>query len=283
MARIILNTVALDPLRWATPKRSFYDLVDLVALIAAIGFKGLEIWQYHLAGLTPDGIDKLKTALDQAGLATVVVGLYPVLAGPSAAESVEESRGLMHVAQELGARSIKVFVGDKPSESITDAEWRESLKNLDEMIRVASELDLEFDGETHQNTLFDDILSVEHTMAAIGEGRMGICFQPYDFSDSFGTIEVLRKLSPDVRHLHFQGRTASGDFCLLRDAPIDYRRMLGILARSGFDGPLSIEFVKDCVVPTPADFDLDLVLANAAKDLVHLELIAREAGLRIEG
>ena len=279
MARILLNTVALDPKRWTTPKHAYYKLADLIEPIGTTGFDALEIWQYHLQGLSTDELDELDARLADAGLSTVVVGLYPVLAGESAGASLEESRHLISVAKKLGASSIKIFVGDLPSESISDDAWAESLKNLEEMIRIADAAGLEINGETHQNTLFDDILSVEHTMAAVGEGRMGICFQPYDFSDSFGTIEVLRKIARDVRHVHFQGRTSSGEFCLLEHAPIDYRRLIGVLARSGFDGPLSIEFVKDCVVPEPELMDLDLVLSNAEKDRQFLSRVAQEAGL----
>ncbi len=282
MARIVLNTVALDPLRWANPKRRFFELVDLIEPItAATGFGGLEVWQYHLSGLSADELADLKARLDVAGLSVEVLGLYPSLAGPTAASSVAEAAHLMAAASTLGAHSVKIFVGDQASETISDDHWHESLRHLDELIRVADEHGLKLDGETHQNTLFDDLLSLEHTVAAVGEGRMGVCFQPYDFSDSHGTIEVLRKLAPDVRHVHFQGRTRDGVFCLLEDAPIDYRRLLGILARSGFDGTLSVEFVKDCVVDSPEKMDLSLVLANAEKDRQYLARVATEAGLTL--
>lgn len=280
MARILLNTVALDPLRWSKPRRSYFALVDLVEPIAEHTlFRSLEVWQYHLAGLTSAEVGILKERLDLAGISVECVALYPVLAGPESGASLDAAQSVARTAAELGAGSAKIFVGNQASASISDADWHTSIDRLKTMIDDLGALGLALSGETHADTLFDDVLTVEHVLAAVGEGRMGICFQPYHFADSHGTIEIVRKLAPDVRHLHFQGRTTAGDFCRLEDAPIDYRRMLGVLARAGFDGLLSIEFVKDCVVDAPEDLDLGLVLANAEADRRYLAQIAAEAGL----
>jgi sugar phosphate isomerase/epimerase len=283
MSRILLNTIALDPLRWAWPRHGYYRLADLIGKIATqTGFASVEIWQYHLSVLSGDELDEVKSALRRHGIGVDVVGGYPVLAGDESSVSIRDLRALFATAAELGASSIKIFVGNEASGEISDEVWAKSLESLDTLIRAATELGLEVNGETHQNTLFDDILAVEHVLTAIGKGRMGVCFQPYDFADSDGTIETLRKLAPDVRHLHIQGRTKDGDFGELEAAPIDYRRLLGILARCEFQGPMSIEFVKDCIVADPADFDLDLVLANAEADRVFLERIAMEAGVKVD-
>lgn len=282
MAQIVLNTVALDPLRWSSPKRNHFSLADLIGSVSlATGFRGLEVWQYHLTDIAATDAAALKLRLAEARLAVEVVGLYPVLCGSEAPDSMAECKRLIDLAGELDAKSVKVFVGDQASADISDDMWEESLANLDALIRAADGAGLELNGENHQNTLFDDVLSLTHTMAAIGENRMGVCFQPYDFSDSHNTIEVLTKLAPSVRHVHFQGRALDGDFCLLKDAPIDYRALMGVLKAAGFDGPLSIEFVKDCVVPTVADFDLDLVLANAEHDRRFLEQTAGDVGLAL--
>jgi hypothetical protein len=42
---------------------------------------------------------------------------------------------------------------------------------------------------------------------------------------------------------------------------------------SVFDGYLSIEFVRDCVVDSPEQFDLDTVLANAQRDRRFVESV----------
>lgn len=283
MSRILLNTIALEPLRWSWPRHGYYQLADLIAGIATqTGFASIEVWEHHLSGLSADELGEVKSALLRHGIGVDVVGAYPVLAGDEAAGSVREMRVLFAAAAELGASSVKIFVGNEASGEIGDDVWSKSLESLDALIRAATELGLSLNGETHQNTLFDDILAVEHVLTAIGKGRMGICFQPFDFADSDGTIETLRKLAPDIRHIHFQGRTADGEFTELEKAPIDYRRLLGVLARADFDGPMSIEFVKDCVVADPADFDLDLVLANAEADRAYLGRIAMESGIRLE-
>ena len=54
------------------------------------------------------------------------------------------------------------------------------------------------------------------------------------------------------------------------------------LAKDGFDGALSIEFVKDCVVARPADFDLGRVLANAQQDRAFVEAAWADAGQALE-
>ncbi len=282
MAQIVLNTVALDPLRWSTPKRNHFSLAELIGPISLeTRFRGLEIWQYHLTDIALNDVEALQLRLAEAQLTAEVVGLYPVLCGSLATDSMAECKRLIDVAAVLGAKSVKIFVGDQPSADISDGAWEESLRNLDALIRAADSAGVALNGENHQNTLFDDVLSLTHTMAAVGEGRMGVCFQPYDFTDSHHTLEVLRKLAPDVRHVHFQGRALDGEFCLLEDAPIDYPAFMSVLKNARFDGPMSIEFVKDCVVASISDFDLELVLANAEKDRRFLERTAGQVGLEI--
>jgi sugar phosphate isomerase/epimerase len=66
---------------------------------------------------------------------------------------------------------------------------------------------------------------------------------------------------------------------LLKNADLDYKAITGALAAHGFDGYLCIEFVKDCVVSTPADFDLMHVLRNARRDYTFVQKAAARSNM----
>ena len=71
------------------------------------------------------------------------------------------------------------------------------------------------------------------------------------------------------QHVHLQGNDGKG-FSLLKDSLIDYGALIGRLREDGFDGVLSVEFVKDCHPKNRADYSEGKVVANAAADLAFI-------------
>jgi sugar phosphate isomerase/epimerase len=108
------------------------------------------------------------------------------------------------------------------------------------------------------------VKSTLRTLELLDSDRFGVCFQPYDASLP-GATGAFTALRDKIWHLHFQGRKGT-DICLLEEADLDYAAYTQFISSMGFDGYLCIEFVKDCVVPSPELIDLDLVMANAEKD-----------------
>jgi sugar phosphate isomerase/epimerase len=274
---ILLNTVALDPHRWTADKVPFFQLPDLLNPIREAGFADLEIWQYHLDHL-PVSIGELKTMLENRGMSTRIVGIYPKIHLDGAERQAELTRctRLFEEADHLGAAIVKMFVGSVASAEVSENAYARSLDFLNTLLVMAEQHDLLVAGETHENTLFDRPDALERTLAVLDNQRMKVCFQPYDWKNTRRAIEDFDRLSPHIVHMHYQGRQ-DGEMVLLEDADLDYERFVPHVARSGFNGYSSIEFVRDCVVDRPEEMDLDQVLGNARRDRRFLERQIAEA------
>jgi sugar phosphate isomerase/epimerase len=273
---VLLNTVALDPHRWTADKIPFFDLPDLLNPIRSVGFTDLEIWQYHLDHLRVS-VGELGRMLDNRGMATRIVGIYPKLHldGAEREKELSHMMGLVDIAAELGAAVIKMFVGSVGSAQVSDADYDRSVGFLNALLARAEQHDLLIAGETHENTLFDTPDSLEATLRVLNNPCMKVCFQPYDWKKTRQAVEDFDRLFEHIVHLHFQGRR-DGRMVLLENADLDYERFVRHVVRRRFDGFSSIEFVKDCVVDRPEDMDLDLVLENARRDRLFLSALLNE-------
>jgi sugar phosphate isomerase/epimerase len=280
LARLLLNTVALEPNRWTPEKVAHFRLHQLLEPIARFGFGAAEVWQYHISREPEAEIRSLRVAADAVGLQLPVVGFYPVLhlTGNAAGEMFEDAQRVFRAAAILGAEAVKIFVGNSASAVLSQQEFRQSVTALRTLAEIAGRNGLMLIGETHEETLFDTVDTCRRVLGDIGASNFRICFQPFDFSDTARTVADYHALAPDVVHLHFQGRRGN-EMSLLEDADVDYRVLARALARNGFEGFASIEFVKDCVVDTPAQFDMVRVLDNACRDARFLRRAFAESGL----
>ena len=266
--RLLLNTIALEPNRWTAEKIPYFQLEDLLEPIAGAGFSFLEIWQYHLTTRTQEEIRTLKNRTDDLELETRIIGLYPNMHfdGDQRQHEMETVLQAAEAANQLGAHTIKIFVGMKASQALTEAEYDRSVDFARNMADHLHQYGLSLTGETHANTLFDTPVSVFQFMEDVGAPNFHICFQPYDFTSTAKTLESYQLFADQITHVHLQGRK-NNEMSLLEEADIDYRQLFATLAADRFDGDLCIEFVKDCMVDEPAAFELDLVLVNAGQDL----------------
>ena len=272
MPSLLLNTIALDPNRWTAEKRPFFKLADLLPAVAAAGFGALEVWQYHLS--TPDaaGVEALAERAGALGVTFPIVGMYPVLD----AEGAERERAWSEVetvvrrAERVGARAVKMFAGRLGSNEADAAAVARSVAFTRDLVALAADHGLGVTAETHPNTLCDNVPATRRFLDAVADERLALCFQPFDFTSTKRAVADVRALAERVAHVHLQGRRA-GEIVLLEEAEVDYAAVLRVLVENGFDGAVSIEFVKDCVVERPADFDLDAVLENARRDRAFVE------------
>lgn len=272
--RILLNSIALDPNRWTEKKAPFFELKDLLEPVADAGFRRMEVWQYHVSSLDENAMTELQDRGADLGLEFPVLGIYPRLhlGGTKGENDLSEAVRLLDKAAFLGANTVKMFVGTKASADLTDLEEARTIASLEMLTDAAEDRDLLLSGETHENTLFDRVEVVKSILAIIDSEELEVCFQPFDSSSTERAIADYAALADHVIHIHLQGRKG-GRLSLLKNADIDYERFLETLEISGFAGYLSIEFVKDCVVDHPEDFDLDRVLANAVKDREFVEKV----------
>lgn len=264
---LLLNTIALDPNRWTPEKIPYYTLDRLVPHIAGTDFKSLEVWQYHVSHASESDVQWYRKLADDLDLTFLILGLYPRLhlEGEAGQQEMDAVQHLFDRAGILGAELIKIFPGSLGTDVVTDAEYDRSMAFMQEMARRAAAADLTITCETHANTLCDTREACVRFLRDVNAENLKVCYQPYDFTDTAHAIVDYEALAEHVIHVHYQGRK-NNEMSLLKNADLDYEAITGALLAHGFDGSLCIEFVKDCVVPAPADFDLMHILQNARRD-----------------
>ena len=272
MPDLLLNTIALDPNRWTAEKQPYFELADLLGPVVAADFRDLECWQYHLSTLDDAAVETLAERMEALGVTFPIVGLYPALHLDGAARDREWAavQTLVERAARLGAEAVKLFAGRFGSDEAESDDFERSAAFMRDLIASAAERDLTVIAETHPDTLCDSVPATERFLDAVGDDRLRLCYQPFDFTDTKRTVADYRVLRDRIVHIHLQGRR-DDRMCLLEEADVDYRTFLGVLEADAFDGALSIEFVKDCVVERPEDFDLGRVQANAQRDRAFVE------------
>jgi sugar phosphate isomerase/epimerase len=283
MPKLLLNTIALDPNRWTVDKKPFFPLSSLLQRAGDAGFRFFELWQYHLTHESREEIEKIRTEASDRGISFPVAGFYPRLSvtGRARDRELESVDAVLDRAARLDVQVVKMFVGDRGVGGLRDREYEEAVITMSALVQRAASHGMTVAGEIHENTLFETIPSAIRFMEDVGAENFRVCFQPLDFTDTLGTIDGFNAVRERVVHIHFQGRKGDA-MSLLREADIDYALFMRTLARTGYGGTMAIEFVQDCVVNNPADFNLDLVLANAVQDRGYLADLARGEELGLE-
>ncbi|MCG8605912.1 sugar phosphate isomerase/epimerase [bacterium] len=265
--QILLNSIALDPNRWTKDKLAYFSLEQLLNHVARAGFHFIEVWQYHISRATENEIRNYQKIANSLGISFPAVGMYPTLhlAGQERKDELDKVERLMNYAELLEADIVKVFVGVRGSDKVTHSEYQASVQFMHEILALADDRKLTITGETHTDTLFDSLESCQRFLKAVDSENLKVCFQPFDFCNTEKAVGDFRLLADDVIHVHYQGRK-NGTMDLLSESDLDYDRLTKALIEAGFSGKICIEFVKDCVVKTPGDFDLNEVLKNAVLD-----------------
>jgi len=279
MIHILLNSIALDPNRWSEEKIAYFRLDQFLDRVAKVGFHFIEVWQYHISRVTESEIRNYHEIADYLGLAFPVIGMYPALhfSGRGRQTELDKVERLFSYAKLLGADVVKTFVGAQGSGQISDSEYLSSVEFMQEILDLANSYDLMITGETHPDTLFDSIESCTKFRKAIDCESFKVCFQPFDFCSTEKAISDYRVLISDVIHVHYQGQK-DGRMELLANSDLDYRKLTAELIKQQFSGKICIEFVKNCVVADPKDFDIKAVLENAMLDRDFIVNTLKESG-----
>ena len=279
--QLLLNTIMLEPNRWTAGHALTRPLADLLDPMAAAGFRDLEIWGYHLDRLSGAGVDHLAAALEARAMRAVGVGAYPCF-HLEGAEDEEQRRSLdqlLAAAVRLGASVFKIFPGRVASAKAGEGIWRRSVEGMRRLAGGTGEAGLRLTLETHGGTLCDTLDGTRRLLDQLPEDGVGICFQPWAGDDTAAALAAFDALGPRVMHLHLQNRK-DGAAALLEEGDwTDYRRFLPHVLRSGFDGPMCLEFTAGITPAEGQAFDLPGVLANADRDRAFVEgLLIAQSG-----
>jgi len=198
-------------------------LPSILDIASRLGIQGIEIW---LPQLTTLSITRLTATLKEKGLSVVCIS------APWGSCFWEHGPVLLHYAQALGARGIKVF-GDtfNPADNLP--------VRLREFCSQAKESGLDVYLETHGNQPHDTADNMLTLLHATNAPNLKVILDLYNTHETGEDMEsAAKKLAPFLCHFHIKWgyRNERNDFVPLpvSQAPMAYRNVLALFVDKPF-------------------------------------------------
>jgi sugar phosphate isomerase/epimerase len=235
-------TIAFQKNKWGRDRTVERPLGRIVPVVAAAGYDAIEIWGPHLEALSDNERADVGRLLIEAGLRVAMVSPYfDFTTSPeTAARSVDSARRVLALARQLGSRAVRCFTGHVGSAEATADQWRRAVGSLRALADEGP--DVLWALETHSRNLMDTVESGERLVGEVGRPNVRLILQPATFGAAY--LEASRRLAGLSCHVHAtnsrQGRRAD-----LASGEMDWRAILALLDRAGFDGYVSVEWMGD--------------------------------------
>jgi sugar phosphate isomerase/epimerase len=271
--RVLLNTIAVEPNRWAKDQPPAHDLGrDILPRAREAGFRRLEVWPHHAACKTAAELRALRASAAEQEVDFPVLGAYPVFHLEGAAAEAERRRQfeLLEKAQALGARWLKFFLGRLKGGEISPAQLETTRARLAEWTARGRGLGLGFCAEIHGGTLLDPFDSGLRFLDAHPELEIRFCFQPCGDSAQEELEQRIAALGRRIVHAHLSGGNERGR-CRLKDAGLDWARLLRALRAANPEFLPSLEFVPGGFPAPGRPFDWGAALGDAVADARFVE------------
>lgn len=230
MHRFAISTWSIDGLL-----RSGLPLEELPAQMAAHDISLLELCHFHLASCEPAYLQRIRRALDAAGveLFTLLIDTGDITA-PDAhlrAAEVATISGWIAVAAALGARRVRISAGRQPpSPQVIER----SASQLAAFSAQAAELGLVTVTENWQATAEqpEALLAILDLCA----GQVGLCADTGNADATADKAATLEQLLPRASSVHFKARyTPQGEI-----DRADLEQCAQLVRQSGFDGVITL-------------------------------------------
>jgi sugar phosphate isomerase/epimerase len=261
---ILFHTIAIEPERW-TPKRVSRPLTELLAPMAAAGFRELEIYEPHLGPETVS--EEIRAGLEHHGLQPVILSSY---LNPAVTDDRAARAGMEQIAERVsfyGFAAVRIFPGIKlpPADTAGVAEFVRRVAELADLLPGASVL-----LETHDGSIADDPRAVVRVVADAARPNIGLLFQPTSFGDRESILRQFEIQRPHIRHLHLQDRNADMSFARMGAGVVPWRELFAAGA-AAVDATL--EFVPSGICE-PGRFDLARTIGEASGDIAAVRAMA---------
>lgn len=256
---IYLGSIALEKNRWAAGRIPTYRVSDYLERIKNDGFAGIELWENHYR--MADHRERRKLAEAEVDFIfnsylSLRDGITPGLRETAAA------------IRELGARAVKFNYSFRDFEHEPGYTERDYVIQTDNLLRFAELVPgVKLLCECHANTLMEDPHRAGRVFAHLDE-RFGAIIH---LSDDQGHLKNCFDCYGDrICHIHTANAVAGAGFDCLESADRQMRDNYQYAVSRGFDGTLTVEFVKNAG-------DAEGYYDGARKDLAYLSKITEEA------
>ena len=219
---------------------------QVLDLARSNGLDGVEIWgkEPHLGEpYDAERVARLREAVEQRGLAVSAFGSY---VNPFMEDFEAQSQAALDIAVDLSTPIVRIWSGGGASKDVTDDVYAQAVARLKEWCPRAEERELTLAFEFHDNSITDNARGIVKLIEDVGCPNLKTYYQPSRREGADDPYESAETVGPYVVSVHAQnwaadekGRSSIGE------GEVDYRRVVQILRKHGFNGYLEIEFVDE--------------------------------------
>ena len=212
---------------------------DVVALSKKAGISFIE-WGGDVHVKTLDDAKKVKALCDEADIKISSYGSY----FNSAVYNESKWHNTCEITKEMGAESIRIWLGKKNSQVTSDREYNLLLENTKKMCDIAAEYGLFVCPECHDNTFNNNTDAILRFIGDLQRDNFKTYFQSryfrfgYDMDRIERTFDYIENVHVSYRDLKKEQRFRKKDRKYLD-------KILKKLGSLGFDGIVLVEFTKD--------------------------------------
>lgn len=160
----------------------------VVALAFTTGIDFLE-WGTDVHVKTPSEARYIRTLCDRMGLATASIGSY-YRVGTADFDSFRDN---LRIAEILGARRVRLWLGDRSSEKTDDVLFERLKEEVLTLSDMAAEKGLDLGFEFHRRTYNDTAQSSLRFLNAVGRENVKTYWQPFFEGEDMANLKALKE------------------------------------------------------------------------------------------
>ena len=211
---------------------------DVVALSKKAGISFIE-WGGDVHVKTLDDAKKVKAICDEADIKISSYGSY----FNSSVYDESKWHNTCEITKEMGADSIRIWLGKKNSQVTSDKEYNLLLENTKKMCDIASEYGLMVCPECHDNTFNNNTDAILRFIGDLQKNNFKTYFQSRYFRMDYD-LDRIDRTYPYIKDIHVSYRDLKREQLFRKKDKNYLDTLLKKLKEKGFDGIVMIEFVS---------------------------------------
>ena len=211
---------------------------EVVALSEKAGISFIE-WGGDVHVKTLDDAKKVKALCDKAGIKISSYGSY----FNSAVYDENKWIDTCKIAKEMGADSIRIWLGKKNSQVTSDKEYSLLVENTQKMCDIAAEYSLFVCPECHDNTFNNNTDAILRFIGDLQKDNFKTYFQSRYFRMEYD-LDRIDRTYPYIKDVHLSYRDLKREQLFRKKDKNYLDTLLKKLRDKDFDGIVMIEFVS---------------------------------------
>ena len=216
-------------------KKTAEQIVD-IAKKAGIGY--IE-WGGDVHVKSIGDAKKVKALCDEAGIKISSYGSY----FNSAVYDEGKWRDTCEITREMGAASVRIWLGKKDSEKTSEDEYKRLVENTEKMCEIAAEYGITVCPECHGNTYNNNTDAFLRFAGKLGQNNFKTYFQSRYFRMAYDLDRIDRTLDL-TENVHVSYRDLKREQLFRKKDKNYLDTLLKKLKSKKFDGIVMVEFVS---------------------------------------